>query len=249
MEVKRFISTAFWKDTKVIDEFTPEDRYFFLYLMTNPNTDITGCYEISIKQMARDTGYQEDVVTRLIDRMKNHHGVIDYNAENKEVLLINWHKYNWTKSPKLESAVSRRAQNIKTVSFKEYIEELIDDRDTVYIQYPYTMDTTIANTVSITNTNTISNTNKELSNSNNKNIQLYGSENNVRLKEEEFERLKDKYPQFYEKYIEDLSLYLASTGKKYKSHNATIQNWIRRDLQNGKIKQPTKQSSSYGNTY
>lgn len=53
----RNISMDFWQDSKVVDDFTPEDRYMYLYCMTNPHTNLCGCYEISVKQMANETGY------------------------------------------------------------------------------------------------------------------------------------------------------------------------------------------------
>ena len=56
----------------------------------------------------------------------------------------------------------------------------------------------------------------------------YGEYNNVLLTDEELEKLKSEYPD-YEERIERLSSYVASTGKKYKSHYATIRNWARKD--------------------
>ena len=44
----RNISMDFWTDSKVVDDFTPEDRYIYLYCMTNPHTNLCGCYEVSI---------------------------------------------------------------------------------------------------------------------------------------------------------------------------------------------------------
>ena len=66
MAVFRTISNSFWTDSKVDDTFTPEDKDFYLYLLTNPHTNICGCYEISNKQMSRETGYNEDTIKRLI---------------------------------------------------------------------------------------------------------------------------------------------------------------------------------------
>ena len=57
MAFYRNISINFWTDSKIDDDFTPEDKYFYLYLLTNPHTNICGCYEISMKQMERETGY------------------------------------------------------------------------------------------------------------------------------------------------------------------------------------------------
>lgn len=56
----------------------------------------------------------------------------------------------------------------------------------------------------------------------------YGEYNNVLLTDEELEKLKTEYFD-YEERIERLSSYVASTGKKYKSHYATIRNWARKD--------------------
>ena len=56
----------------------------------------------------------------------------------------------------------------------------------------------------------------------------YGEYNNVLLSDDELEKLKTEYPDYAER-IERLSSYVASTGKSYKSHYATIRNWARKD--------------------
>lgn len=74
----------------------------------------------------------------------------------------------------------------------------------------------------------------------------HGEYNNVLLTDEEFEKLKSEYPD-YEERIERLSSYVASTGKSYKSHYATIRNWARKE-QPG---QPTREKriKKHGGTY
>ena len=57
----------------------------------------------------------------------------------------------------------------------------------------------------------------------------YGEYNNVLLSDEELEKIKAELPTNWEQYIQDLSSYMASTGKSYKSHLATIRNWARKD--------------------
>ena len=56
----------------------------------------------------------------------------------------------------------------------------------------------------------------------------YGEYKNVLLTDEELDKLKEEYPDWEER-IERLSSYVASTGKTYKSHYATIRNWARKD--------------------
>lgn len=63
----------------------------------------------------------------------------------------------------------------------------------------------------------------------------YGEYNNVLLTDEELDKLIAEFPD-YQKRIENLSNYIASTGKKYKSHYATIKNWARRDGEKQNVK-------------
>lgn len=56
----------------------------------------------------------------------------------------------------------------------------------------------------------------------------YGQFENVKLTDEEYQKLKEKFSDYEEK-IENLSNYIASKGDKYKSHYATILNWTRKD--------------------
>ena len=58
----------------------------------------------------------------------------------------------------------------------------------------------------------------------------YGEYNNVLLSDEDMEKLKSEIPN-YEDYINKLSSYMASTGKSYKNHLATMRNWFRKDKQ------------------
>ena len=53
----RMVRTDFWKNPIVLEEMTPEDKFFYLYLLTNPLTTQTGIYKITKKQLAFDLGY------------------------------------------------------------------------------------------------------------------------------------------------------------------------------------------------
>lgn len=64
--------------------------------------------------------------------------------------------------------------------------------------------------------------------------QKYGEYGNVILSEEELEKLKAEFPD-WEKRIERLSEYIASSGKKYKSHFVTIRSWAKKDKPSGKV--------------
>ena len=61
----------------------------------------------------------------------------------------------------------------------------------------------------------------------------HGEYNNVLLTDDEFEKLAAEFPDLNER-IDNLSGYIASTGKAYKSHYATIRNWARKEKEAGK---------------
>lgn len=144
MAIFRCVSPNFWSDPKVDDDFTPEDKYFYLYLLTNPHTTLSGCYELGKRQASRELGYNEETVDRLIHRMETVHNVIRYDKATKEILLLNWHKYNWSKSPKCLKGVEYSLQNIKSDAFRKYC------ADTLSIQYRYSIDTTVSVTATVT---------------------------------------------------------------------------------------------------
>ena len=57
----------------------------------------------------------------------------------------------------------------------------------------------------------------------------YGRYQNVCLTKAELDELKEEFPADYEDYIERLSRYMASSGKHYQNHAATIRYWITKD--------------------
>lgn len=144
----------------MVDDFTPEDRYFYLYLLTNPHTNLCGCYEVSFKQMSDELGYTKETVERLIRRFSGEHKLISYNEPTKELLLFNWPKYNWTKSPKFSKALAAEIARVKDDGYRRFLESKSDE-DTVSIRYPYPMDTTVTDTDTVNNNINTDNSNIE----------------------------------------------------------------------------------------
>lgn len=128
---------SFWTDPKISDDFTPEDKYFYLYLLTNPHTNISGCYELSIRQMSIETGYSKDSVMKLLERMEKVHSVIQYSNQYKEVLIFNWSLYNWTSSPLLKRSIEDSIEKLKTPEFKAFVRACYESKDTLSHGYIY----------------------------------------------------------------------------------------------------------------
>lgn len=173
MAVYRNVHLSFWTDNKVEDDFTPEDKYFYMYLLTNPQTNICGCYEVSYSQMTRQTGYNKDTVMRLLERFENVHKIIRFDKNTKEILILNWYKYNWNKSEKTLTGVENVAKYVKSAEFKKYIFDVIKSikNDTPIMGHVCPIQASVSDTdinnIYINNKRDIVNTSKNININNN----------------------------------------------------------------------------------
>lgn len=72
----------------------------------------------------------------------------------------------------------------------------------------------------------------------------YGEYKNVLLSDVDMEKLKSEFPDDYKTRIERLSEYIASTGKVYKNHLATIRCWARKEKDKPQIAVKGKNTNS-----
>ncbi|PLV55744.1 hypothetical protein [Thermotoga sp. SG1] len=136
----RKIEVCFWQDTDML-ELTPEGKYFYLYLLTNPHTNLAGIYEASKKVMAFETGFNVDTVDKLIRTFEGK-GKIAYDPETSEILVINWLKYNWTSSPKVIKCIIQDLERVKSKKLLSiFWNKTSEDIKRVLIEYGYSIDT------------------------------------------------------------------------------------------------------------
>lgn len=129
MGIKRIVDTAFWTDGKV-DEFSPEDKYFMLYLLTNPFTTQLGIYEISIKQVAFQLGYSTDAVKVLLDRFESKYDMIIYSKRTNEVAIKNFLRHSIIKGGKpVEDCIKKEMTKIKNKSLIDEVFGFISDKE------------------------------------------------------------------------------------------------------------------------
>lgn len=123
MATKRIVSTSFWTDRKV-DTFSPEDKYFMLYLLTNPHTTQLGIYEFSIKHAAFEMGYSTETVVALLDRFQNRYKMIRYSDEYGEIAIKNYLKHSIVKGGKpVLDCLKKELSNVKSKDFIKFIVE------------------------------------------------------------------------------------------------------------------------------
>ena len=113
MGIKRIVDTSFWTDGKV-DEFSPEDKYFLLYLLTNPFSKQLGIYEISIKQAAFQMGYSVDAFSVLLERFENKYKMILFSKDTNEVAILNFLRHSVMKGGKpVEDCIRKEMTLVK----------------------------------------------------------------------------------------------------------------------------------------
>ncbi|WP_010305321.1 hypothetical protein [Kurthia senegalensis] len=116
----RHIYTNFWSDPKVQEEFTPEDKLFYLYLLTNEHTSQIGIYQITKRQIAFELGYSLESVNALMQRFIEHHELVEYDTASRELYLKKWAKYNLLKGGKpVLDCIRKELADVKTSSFVE----------------------------------------------------------------------------------------------------------------------------------
>jgi len=155
MAIYRQIHISFWQDNFVLD-LTPEEKFFYIYLMTNSKTSQCGVYELPKKVMELETGYNRETIDKLIKRFIEY-GKIEYCEDTKEMFLKNWLKYNSFKSDKVMICIKNELEEIKHNPFK------IECMNRLSIDYTESMEV-------INNKNNNNNNNNNQNNNNNKDI-------------------------------------------------------------------------------
>lgn len=167
MSVSRMIDTGMWNDSR-FEEFTMAAKYVFVYLLTTPVASLCGCYEIGSRRVSVDTGLDRESVDDAFQELETA-GVIDADYSTHEIMLVNWAKHNWNRSPKLNKPLADSIERVKSLRLKRILVEKYQNTrkipypypiDTVSIPYEYPIDTVSIphryNTDTATNTNTIS---------------------------------------------------------------------------------------------
>ena len=121
MAVYRHVHIEFWQDGFVLD-LTPEEKYFYMYLMTNSKTSQCGIYELPKRIMETETGYNRETVEKLILRFEDY-GKILYCEETREVFLLNWMKHNRANSPKVKKCIEKELVKVKN---KDFVDKFLD---------------------------------------------------------------------------------------------------------------------------
>ena len=199
---RKFLNWGWYTDTPV--------KCVFLHCLLradHPDTTYKGVpvkrgqFATTIPTLSKELGLSEQTVRTALSKLTSDHS-INRQSTNRFTLITveNWGKYQGG-----DSDTNR---------------QLTDNQQA---------------TAQSTNRQSTDHQNKNNKNTKNtKNNKLYitpalGEFENVLFTVDELEKLKERFPYDWVDRIERLSAYMQSTGKRYKSHYATVLNWARKD--------------------
>lgn len=211
MAIYRTVQMGFWTDAKT-SEYTVNEKFLYLYFLTNPHTNLCGCYEISARQISFETGLTPDATDKTI-AMLEERGVISYNRETAEILVINWHKYNWTTSEKFRKPLKAEIEAVKYEPFRDFLQDALCDMAQDISEYGIDRVSEKADRVS----EKPAKPKKE----------SYGEQGNVKLTIDEYNKLCNDYGhETANKAINYFGLYIMEKNYKSKSHYLAIRRWV-----------------------
>jgi hypothetical protein len=89
MSKHRVVKSSFWTDD-YIEKLPVKERYFFLYLLTNPNTNILGIYQATLKRIKFETDLSGDEIESFFDKFSKDDKV---HYIEDHVLMVNFQKH------------------------------------------------------------------------------------------------------------------------------------------------------------
>lgn len=107
MAKKRYVNTRFWDDT-YISNLDPSEKLLFLYFLTNPVTNISGIYEIPLKRIALDTGFDIEMIKKMMSRFIRDKKIV---YEQGWLVLLNFIKHQNINSPAVQKGIENELKN------------------------------------------------------------------------------------------------------------------------------------------
>lgn len=98
--------------------------------------------------MAFDMGYSAETINSLLDRFINHHKIITYNEQTRELAIKNWGKYNLKRGGKpMLDCVTKELQDVKDTQLIDYVGESVENASIKALYDSYNDTSTIRTTI------------------------------------------------------------------------------------------------------
>lgn len=125
------INSDFWIDSYTSD-LDPIEKLLFAYLLCSPHGNISGIYQIPLRNIATDTGIEKEMVIKILARFQKDGKVL---YRDGWVCLKNRIKFNKMTNPSINAGVAHRIKNCPDF-INEFL-ELDTNIDRVYTGCPF----------------------------------------------------------------------------------------------------------------
>lgn len=210
-------------------------KCLFLHLLLTANFKATrwqnrdlqeGQVVVGLKNLANELGFSVQQIRTAINKLKSTNEItIETTNRYSIITIVNWREYQ---SDGIQSNKQNNKQSNKQITNNQQ-----------------------TNNKQITNNQQQRKNDKNVKNDKKREKReeialALGTFGNVLLTEDELTALKQKYPDDWESKIERLSSFMASSGKTYANHYATLLRWLKEDAQkSANHTNPRPRSKSY----
>jgi hypothetical protein len=102
MAKQRVVNTYFWSDDFILD-LKADEKLLFLYVLTNPQTDLCGAYQIAMRKIVFETGLTEKRILAILEKFESA-GKVCYR--NGWMMVRNFTKHQ-VNNPKVKQGIER----------------------------------------------------------------------------------------------------------------------------------------------
>lgn len=124
MAKSRIVDTIFWEDNYTAN-LDPTEKLLFLYFLTNGSTNICGIYQITLKKVAVETGFEKDMVEKILCRFERDDKIF---YREGWLGIKNFIKHQNQNSPQVKKGIERELElvpkSLKSIVFGEGIDTL-----------------------------------------------------------------------------------------------------------------------------
>lgn len=205
------VQMNYWRDT-TDDEFSREEKYLYLYLMTNESVTSCGVYKISKITIIHETSMSEHLISSAMASLQDREKIF-YDSDTREIILLNHINYE-SNSPMFQANVAKVLARVKSLKILEMRKTLEEGRA---VELPKAEQKEEGKKVPAPK--------KPEKNA-------YGTHKNVFLTARDIEMLIEKFgKKGAQEGVDILSSYKEAHGKTYKNDYAAFHSWVKGELE------------------
>ena len=129
MSTFKQVHNKFWQNDFVLG-LTAEERYFYIYLITNSMTNQCGIFKFNRRLAELETGYNAEQIEKYLVRFQDY-GKVVISSTTTEVMLVNWFKHNFKSNKKEIALINKELKDIKDKDLFKKLHDFCRNR-----QYP-----------------------------------------------------------------------------------------------------------------